>query len=274
MKNRKFILTIDVERVGGYGEEGVYRFLEILSEFQIQATFFVTEDFLENCFDAVKSLEAEGHEIASHGFSHPTSETTNNYSFLSDLSSENVENEIYKSKRMFTQRGIDVKGFRAPFFKINRENLEVIGRYFVYDSSVCNFVFKIGRYSNLAKTATKIGNVIELPVSSLNFIKIPLGTPLFFAIGSNLLEKTVTLFGTQDPLIFYGHSFDLLDLDMVELNTSSWKKKWYYEKCGPSKVEFFKDLFQYLKSNNNRFLRCIDFVEEFRIRSLNKNSLE
>ena len=264
MRNKKFILTIDVERIDGYGEEGVYRFLEILSEFQIKATCFVTGDFLENCFDAVKSLEAEGHEIASHGFLHPTGETIDNYTFLYKLSSDEVENEIYKSKQMFACRGIDVKGFRAPFFKINRENLEIIGRHFVYDSSVCNFILSIGRYSNLAKTANNIGNVIELPVSSLNFIKLPLGTPLFFAIGSNLLVKTANFFGSQNPLIFYGHSFDLIDLDMIELNTSRWRKKWYYEKCGPSQTEFFKGLFQYLKSNNTRFLRCIDFVEEFK----------
>lgn len=274
MRNKEFILTIDVERIGGYGEEGVYRFLKLFSEYQIKATFFITGDFLENCFDAVKAIKEEGHEIASHGFSHPTSETMDNYRFLSDLSPEEVEDEINKSKQIFADRGIDVKGFRSPFFKISRKNLDIIGRYFFYDSSVCNFFLSFGRYTNISKTTTKISNIIELPVSSLNFVKVPLGTPVFFALGSNFLKNSMNFFGTPNPLIFYCHSFDLIVSNIEDFNTSRWKKKWYYKRCSPSQNEFFKGLLSYLKSNNTRFLRCIDFVEEFRIRSLNKNGLK
>ena len=264
-EKKKFILTIDVERLGGYGEEGVYRFLKILSEYQIKATFFITGDFLENCFDAVKAIKEEGHEIASHGFSHPTNKTINKYRFISHLDSEEVEEEINRSKQMFADRKIDVKGFRAPFFKIRHENLDIIGRHFFYDSSVCNFIFSFDRYTNIAKTVTKIGTVIELPVSSLNIVKIPLGTPAFFAPGINLLEKAIKVFGTQNPLIFYCHVFDLVDLNIAELNISRWKKKWYYSKCGPLQTEFFESFLSHLKSNDTTFLRCIDFVEEFKL---------
>lgn len=273
-KNKEFILTIDVERISGYGEDGVYRFLKLLSEYQIKATFFITGDFLENCFDAVKAIEEEGHEIASHGFSHPTSETINNYKFLSDLCPEEVDEEINKSKQMFTERRIDVKGFRAPFLKISRNNLDIIGRYFLYDSSVCNFLLRFGRYTNISKTITKIGSIIELPISSLSFVKIPLGTPVFFALGSNILKNSMNFFGSQNPLIFYCHCFDLISLNIEKLNTPRWKKKWYYKRCESSQTEFFNGFLPYLKSNNTRFLRCIDFVEEFRINSLKKDDLK
>lgn len=54
-----------------WGEDVLPEMLQVLREKDVKATFFVTGRFAEKFPDLVKAIAADGHEIGSHGYSHP-----------------------------------------------------------------------------------------------------------------------------------------------------------------------------------------------------------
>ncbi len=60
-------LTINVD----WGEEYIPKILEILNEHNSKVTFFVTGRWAQKNPELLKTMAAQGHLIANHGFSHP-----------------------------------------------------------------------------------------------------------------------------------------------------------------------------------------------------------
>ncbi|WP_081410857.1 polysaccharide deacetylase family protein [Desulfotruncus alcoholivorax] len=54
-----------------WGEEYIGRMLEILEEKDVKATFYIGGTWAEKFPDLVKKINEKGHEIGSHGYSHP-----------------------------------------------------------------------------------------------------------------------------------------------------------------------------------------------------------
>ncbi len=50
-----------------FSKEGCVRLARVLGAYNVKATFFVTEYFAQREPQVVKFLDAQGHEIASHG---------------------------------------------------------------------------------------------------------------------------------------------------------------------------------------------------------------
>ncbi|MEO7658285.1 MAG: polysaccharide deacetylase family protein, partial [Pyrinomonadaceae bacterium] len=108
------------------------KLLKILDEADAKATFFMLGYVAEKHPEIVKRIEAEGHEIGTHGFSHTLiykqepelfkTELTRAISFLEDLT------------------GKKVLGHRAPFFSITKDSLwalDILGELGIkYDSSI------------------------------------------------------------------------------------------------------------------------------------------
>ncbi len=113
------------------------RLLTLFSEKGVRATFFCLGSVAERAPDLARRIAAEGHELASHGFSHAC---------LHDLSDADVRDELDRSRKLLEDlSGAPVIGFRAPSFSITRRNLRALDALldagYLYDSSV----FPIGR---------------------------------------------------------------------------------------------------------------------------------
>jgi peptidoglycan/xylan/chitin deacetylase (PgdA/CDA1 family) len=105
-----YILTVDVERDwAGQGTLGIReclpRFLDLLDRHGATATFFVVADLV----DLVRPLLSPDsrHEVASHGLTHRR---------LTDLTSDEVDGEVRRSRQQLDAAGYVVDGFRAPFW--------------------------------------------------------------------------------------------------------------------------------------------------------------
>jgi hypothetical protein len=105
-----FILTVDVERDWAARDtQGITaclpRFLDMLDRRGATATFFVVADLV----DLVRPLLPPGgrHEVASHGLTHRR---------LTDLTDDEVHQEVGRSKERLEAAGYRVDGFRAPFW--------------------------------------------------------------------------------------------------------------------------------------------------------------
>lgn len=259
-------LTVDVEKLYPDSEKGAYDFIELFAKHNIKGTFFVTREVLIESPDIVKAIIAEGHEIASHGYHHPGRRDSAGLRYLNEMSEAEAEEEIRRSKEVFDTAGIEVKGFRAPAFKITRENLKQISSLFYYDSSVSNFILKTKKYSNIAREPCILDGIVEIPVSTFPKVPIMLGSPTFSSIGAKSWIWFIKMLGLTNPSVFYFHSFDTVPFSGDSLAVPNWwfKRLYYYRGCGKTRISFLDTLFSYLRDRGCNFLKCLDIANSFR----------
>jgi polysaccharide deacetylase family protein (PEP-CTERM system associated) len=106
--------------------------LRLLRETEVRATMFVLGKFAERFPHVIKEIQADGHELACHGYGHLEIARQSPDEFLAD---------IRHSKDLLEQiTGEKVKGYRAPDFSIMRNTLwafdVLVEAGFEYDSSV------------------------------------------------------------------------------------------------------------------------------------------
>lgn len=118
-KNRKMVaLTFDDGPTKNTEE-----LLELLNEYNVDATFFVLEYNCINYPDAIVSMSEAGHEIAIHGSTHTA---------FTKLSIEEVQNEITSTINTIENLGVDASNIvRPPYGSLNSELKENITSPFV-----------------------------------------------------------------------------------------------------------------------------------------------
>ena len=94
-------VTID----DGPHDKATPRMLEALRDTGIKATFFILGKSAEEYPDLVRQAIADGHEIATHGYSHRN---------MARMSRAECEEEWEKTDRILTELGAEVKLFRPP----------------------------------------------------------------------------------------------------------------------------------------------------------------
>lgn len=94
-------VTID----DGPHDKATPRMLEVLRDTGIKATFFILGKSAEEYPDLVRQAIADGHEIATHGYSHRN---------MARMSRAECEEEWEKADRILTELGADAKLFRPP----------------------------------------------------------------------------------------------------------------------------------------------------------------
>jgi len=151
-------------------EIGIENLLAFFSRFNIRATFFFVAQDLEikTNADLIKYVIAEGHEVASHSYSHPQG--------FRLLSEREKTYELKKSKEILQNiSGRCVIGFRAPGWNISDDTLPILRKLgFKYDSSVfptsISILLKALHYYAMRKrdflTRTTLGELYYLLSSS------------------------------------------------------------------------------------------------------------
>jgi len=114
--------------------------LEILRTYRIQATFFVL-GYVADCHpNLVEAIQADGHEIAVHGYWH---------CYVSRLTPNEYSSELERSvKAIISATGQMPVGHRAPYFSVDHTTPWVFDMLrehgFLYDSSI--FPIRNGYY--------------------------------------------------------------------------------------------------------------------------------
>lgn len=126
--------------VGGAIDRQTEAILDMLDEAGVKATFFVLGVLAQYKPLLVRKIHARGHEIGLHGYQHVK---------MSDLPIETVAEDVRTNYKVVTDIiGEAVYGYRAPFFSINSESLNLLDVIasvgLMYDSSV--FPKKMRRY--------------------------------------------------------------------------------------------------------------------------------
>ena len=124
----------------------VEKILTLLNRYNIKATFFILGYLAERTPEVVEMIDAEGHEIASHGYGHIQVYKQKKDEFLQDLIRSKTLIEGMVGGR--EGRGEKVIGYRAPEWSICKGKRDsfwaldfLVQNGFLYDSSIAPLRF-------------------------------------------------------------------------------------------------------------------------------------
>jgi len=120
------------DRLEGRVERNTEQLLEILADCRVTATFFILGWTAERYPQLVRRIQAAGHELACHSYSHR---------LVYQCTPNEFREDTRRAKRLVEDlTGEPVIGYRAPSFSITRKSLwalEILAEEgFQYDSSV------------------------------------------------------------------------------------------------------------------------------------------
>jgi len=188
--------------------------LDIFSEHEVKSTFFVLGCVAENNINLIRRIASEGHEIASHGYSHQ---------LIYNQTKEKFKEETIRSKCILEDIiQQPIKGYRAASYSITRNSkwaLDILVETgFEYDSSI--FPIRHDRYG--VPQAPKVphliltpsGNkIIEYPLSTLNIfgLSIPVSGGGYFRLYPYAVTKYALkkINNKSIPFVFYLHPWEI-----------------------------------------------------------------
>lgn len=193
-------------------DKPVERLLDLLGNNGQQATMFFTGRYAEEFPHVVKRAAREGHEVASHSYTHNVlPRIANPDEFRSDL--------VRSVKLLEDLRGGKVKGYRAPKWSISTESREAILRVLLeegleYDSSFFPGLFGTERGACIPhQVKLRQGGVIwEIPATtcSLMGMRLPIAGGLYFRLFPGWLTHYALSAGSANtPKMIYLHPYDV-----------------------------------------------------------------
>jgi len=216
-KNNKIILSFDLEFWydtlflekylpevrEDYLTESVLPVLDLLEKYKTKATFFTTGKVIEKYPEIVKKIYNQGHEIASHGYSHQ---------ILERITPQKFEAETEKTVELTEKLiGRKPKGFRAPCASLNEKT-----RWALPILSKFGFKYHSGRW------AVANSSLIEIPVGFA-------GGVYFRFIPLYLFKKMLKIIKKKRIPVIYLHPHELYKNTPV-IKQAPWFKKFlkYY----------------------------------------------
>ncbi len=197
--------------------ESVIPILELLDRHNTKATFAVLGVVAERYPELVKAIFDNGHEIASHCYSHK---------LLHQLGKEEFEQEIIRSVHLLLSiTGERPIGFTAPSYSLSNSTrwaLEILHKHgFKYDTSIFPiktflygepkaplYPYKISRDDVTKEDAN--GDIIEFPLTVLKLgINIPVAGGFYLRVlPSWFLEFALKKVNQTRPGIVYIHPWE------------------------------------------------------------------
>jgi peptidoglycan/xylan/chitin deacetylase (PgdA/CDA1 family) len=129
---------------------GVPRILKILARHEVTSTFFVPGYTAFRYPDVIRSIVAEGHEIAHHGYLHEA---------MAGLSADEEAAILDRGTAVLEEvTGVRPIGYRAPMWELNWHSPKLLrDRGFLYDSSLMDA-------DHPYELAVGTGSLVEIPI--------------------------------------------------------------------------------------------------------------
>ncbi|NOZ52958.1 MAG: DUF3473 domain-containing protein [Gammaproteobacteria bacterium] len=203
------------------------RVLDLFALQGVHATFFTLGWVAERFPDLVKRIVNEGHELASHGYSHRR---------VDQLSPQEFREEVIKTKDILQGlTGCEVRGYRAPSYSISENTLWALDILYetghVYSSSI--YPIKHDLYG-MPKAPRFMhhycdGKLVEVPISTVKLFgkTLPGGGGGFFRLYPYVVSRwAIRRVNDKDkqPGIFYFHPWEI-DVDQPRQKQASLKSR-------------------------------------------------
>lgn len=192
--------------------------LDKLAQYDVRGTFFVQGMVTEKFPGLIRAIAAQGHELASHAYSHRP---------LYTLSPAQLAAELKRSIEPLRQlSGQPVSGFRAPTFSVRSDMLDwycdaLLEAGIRYDSSVMPATIrKIYSFENddiIEKIRTSGLDCYPLSVIHIYGKALPVLGGGYFRIYPYWLTQLLARTLDQDTSIFYMHPYELDSAEYQEV---------------------------------------------------------
>jgi len=203
------------------------RVMDLLDEASVKGTFFVLGWVAERKPALAREIDARGHEVACHGFSHQ---------LIYRQSAAQFRDETERAKKLLEdQCGRAVRGYRAASFSIvdsTRWALDVLAEAgFEYDSSlfpVRHDLYGIDVESAAPHrlTTSRGASLVEFPMTVRKVLGVPVpvsGGGYFRLYPLALTSALLRARGDDVPFVFYLHPWEL-DPEQPRI-AASWKSR-------------------------------------------------
>lgn len=177
----EYLKNADLNKFANRVFNNTIKLLDIFREAKVKATFFALGSIAQRFPELIKRIDQEGHEIATHGFSHDVI-----YAHSQEEFAKNLKDAIALLSGIINKRII---GFRAPDFSINEKSLwaldVLISQGIKYDCSI--FPIKHPRYGmpKAGRFPYKIkDDLVEFPPSTMRILNynLPVGGGAYLRI--------------------------------------------------------------------------------------------
>lgn len=192
--------------------EGIPLLLDLFAEHEIHSTFFVTGDAAENAADVLRHICNDRHEIGCHALGVSKHENL-----------KEATNTIHHHLK-----AIPI-GFRAHRHRINSEAISSLSKLgYKYDSSVVSSSRLLNRQYNPKAPKTPYHpssndihvtgkcSLLEIPISTLPTVRIPLGLGYMKVLGLKLYKLLLPKI-EEKTIVVYLHPYDLYKLPSAKI---------------------------------------------------------
>jgi polysaccharide deacetylase family protein (PEP-CTERM system associated) len=212
-------------------ERNTARLLDLFRKHHTQATFFVLGWVADRFPDLVKEIERQGHELATHGYSHR---------LLTLMQPEEFRVDLQRSLEVLAKAtSQEVRGFRAPSFSLTRQTLWAVDILresgIQYDSSV----FPVGFHPDYGIADASLrpyrlaDGLTELPMSVAEVLgqRIPCSGGGYFRLYPYAVSRRLIRRCNRQgrSVMFYLHPWEI-DPEQPRVKGLSWSKRFRHYK--------------------------------------------
>ncbi len=206
--------------------------LALLQESEVKATFFILGWVAEREPSLVRTIAAEGHEIASHGYSH-------RLIYTQDVSE--FRQETIRSRALLEDIAqVPVTAYRAASYSITRDSLWALDILYEVGFRTDSSIFPIrhdlygltgGPVDPYLITLPNGGALLEFPITTVRLVGVTLpvsggGYFRLYPYGlTRMLARKVNKAGR--PLMFYLHPWEV-DPDQPQIQASQFSRFRHY----------------------------------------------
>ena len=244
-------------------EQNTEAILDILSDRDITATFFVVGWIAKKYPDLIRKIVEKGHEIGCHSYWHKK---------IYDLTPAQFKEDTTRAKSILEDiSGKLLKGYRAPSYSITRQSLWALDILadigFEYDSSIFPTYHDNYGIPDAPRYAYKIDglNMMEFPISTIQLIgrNIPISGGGYFRLFPYAFTKTALKHLNKNegkPFIFYIHPWEIDPSQPRIRNAGAFSKFRHYVNLETTLCKFHKLLMissssPYSHKNENRHFK-------------------
>ena len=203
----------DWDRLPSRIERNVDRILNLFGEFGIQATFFTLGWVAQRYPRLVRRIVDQGHELASHGWSHVR---------VTEFDADAFRNDLTRTKALLEDLGgRAISGYRAPSYSIGEGNLwalqvleETGHRYSSSIYPIRHDLYGMPSAPRFAFIPEGCESLLEVPVTTVQLggSKLPCGGGGYFRLFPYAYSKwALRRVNRQDrqPAVFYFHPWEI-----------------------------------------------------------------
>jgi len=208
-------------------EENTNRILDLFSELNVKATFFMLAWVAERYPKLVRRIVDEGHELASHGYEHIR---------VTQQTADLFRDDVIKTKHLLEDMsGVEIKGYRAASYSIGRGNLWAIDVLaetgHKYSSSIYPIKHDLYGMPEAPRFAFNHegSGLLEIPITTVSLAnkKLPCGGGGFFRLFPYAYSRwAINRINTKDKqsALFYFHPWEI-DVEQPRFENAPWKSR-------------------------------------------------